>query len=267
MTWSTEAREEAITYMEARRLQPAIWRDEDSHVYTYEGKEYPGVTGIIKVVDKSAPLMTWAARQAVAGVLDQVDALPTMLANNDKATLVQMLAKRSTWDRDKAAKRGTDIHEHAANIVSGLELGTVSPEHRKMVAAVQEWWASSGWKLRLSEAFVVHPTLGYGGSFDLLAYDENGKTVLGDFKTGDTYPEHRLQLAAYGDAELVAPQGSPKAYPMPTVDRHVILLITDTKVKSVELHIDDEDRAAFRACIPLSRWNKAHANDWKRRAA
>ena len=38
----------------------AITRSAD-HRYTYEGKEYPGVTGVLSVIDKSGPLMTWAA--------------------------------------------------------------------------------------------------------------------------------------------------------------------------------------------------------------
>ena len=54
--------------------------------------------------------------------------------------------------------------------------------------------------------------LGYGGTLDLLAYDETGRTVLADVKTGrSVYSETRLQLLAYGEAALIAPQGSPVA--------------------------------------------------------
>jgi hypothetical protein len=262
--WSTEAREEAITYM--ARPKPAITRDR-WHRYTYEGVTYPGVTSIIKVVDKSKPLMAWAARQAVAGVLDQVDALPTLIANNRRETLVKMLAERSSWDRDKAAAKGTDIHAAADLIVRGLPVPDLDPQYVTHAAAFTEWWASSGWRLRLSEALVINPTQGYGGTFDLLAYDENGQTVLADYKTGETYPEHRLQLVAYAGAEYVSPMDSLVVYPMPRVDRHVILLLRENEVEAVELDITDEDRDAFRACIPLAKWQKAHDDDWRKRRA
>jgi hypothetical protein len=259
MTWSTEAREEAITYM--ARPKPAIARDR-FHRYTYEGVTYPGVTSIIKVVDKSKPLMKWAAKQAVAGVLDQVDALPSLIKNNRRETLVNMLADRSSWDRDKAAVKGTDIHAAADLIVRGEPVPDLDPQYTAHAEVFTEWWAASGWRLRLSEAVVINPTLGYGGTFDLLAYDENGQTIMADYKTGETYTEHRLQLAGYGNAEFVAPMGSLVAYPMPRVDRYMILLLHEDEVEEVPLDIDDLDWQAFQSCIPLSKWQKAHDKDW-----
>lgn len=236
------------------------------HRYTFEGARYPGWTSIGKIVDKSEALITWATRKAVAGVLDQVDALPTLLANNDPEEVVKMLAKRSAWDRDKAATRGSTIHDHADRIVQGKVPLNVAPELAGPVAAISEWWAASGWKLRLSEAFVVNTVLGYGGTFDLLAKDEQGRTVIADYKTGRTYPEHRLQLLAYASSEWVTPQGSKVSYPMPPVDRYVILLVDERRVTPVEIEIDDADRAAFQACIPLAAWKKSH-DDIRRNAA
>lgn len=251
-----------MTIATERAQKPAITRDR-FHRYTFEGTTYPGVTGIIGIVDKSDVLMTWATRQAVSGVLAQLDALPALLANNDRTEVVNMLAKRSSWDRDKAATRGSDIHEHADRINTGSPLGPVAPEHVPQVEAYREWWEGSGWTLRLSEALVIDPGMGYGGTFDLLARDEEGRTVLADLKTGKgIYPEYRLQLAAYGMASLVAPQGSPVTYPMPRIDRYAVLHLTD-RMEVVELGITDEDRDAFRACIPLSRWKASHEKKWR----
>lgn len=235
------------------------------HRYTFEGVRYPGWTSIGKIVDKSEALITWATRKAVGGVLDQLEALPTMLEHNARDEVVNMLAKRSAWDRDKAAARGTTIHDHADRVVQGLTPEGVTPELAGPVAAVGRWWAASGWTLRLSEAYVVNPTLGYGGTFDLLAKDAEGRTVIADYKSGRTYPEHRLQLLAYASAEWVTPQGSAVSYPMPQVDRYVILLVSDDGVEPVEIEIDDADRAAFQACIPLAAWKKSHES--RRRAA
>ncbi len=71
------------------------------------------------------------------------------------------------------------------------------------------------------------------------------------------YPEVVLQLLAYGEAALIAPQGSPVAYPMPAIDRYAVLHVTDGGVRVIDVEVDDDDRAAFRACLPLSRWHSA----------
>lgn len=66
-----------------------------------------------------------------------------------------------------------------------------------------------------------------------------------------------LQLLAYGEAALIAPQGSPVAYPMPAIDRYAVLHVTEGGVRVIDVEVDDDDRAAFRACLPLSRWHAA----------
>lgn len=227
------------------------------HRYTFEGIRYPGWTGIGKVIDKSEPLIIWATRKAVAGVLDQLDAIPGLLANNDRQAVVDMLAKRSAWDRDKAADRGTGIHAIADAIISGTPV-TVPEAHRDEAAAITAWWAGSGWTRRLTEAYVVNPTLGYGGTFDLLARDGEGRTVLADIKTGRFYPEHALQLLAYANAEWVMPADGTVSYPMPAVDRYVILRVDADRVEPIEVTPTEDDRAAFLACIPLARWKAIH---------
>ena len=78
------------------------------------------------------------------------------------------------------------------------------PDNPSRVLAYAAWWKASGWRLRLSEAMLVNPMMGYGGTLDLLAYDRDGRTVLADIKTGKgVYQEAVLQLTAYGMAELI----------------------------------------------------------------
>jgi hypothetical protein len=110
---------------------------------------------------------------------------------------------------------------------------------------------------------VVEPTEGasgyggYGGTFDLLARDRDGRTVLADIKTGKgVYREAVLQLAAYGMAKWVAPVGSPTAYPMVEPDRYVILHVTEAEVREVEVAVGQLERTAFLACITLHAWGE-----------
>lgn len=261
-TWATAAREEALTYM-ATRPKPAITRDR-YHRYTYEGVTYPGVTSIVGVIDKSKPLMAWASRLTAEAALDQLEALPDMVRKNGPAGVVRLLTDQASWRSDEAKSIGTAIHEFAERVANGDELGEVPASIRSRVHHYVDWFAASGWRRRITEALVVNPTAGYGGTLDLLAYDEDGRTVLADVKSGkNIYPETRLQLLAYGEAELIAAQGATVAYPMPAVDRYVVLHVTESGVEPIELDLTDDDRAALAACLPLSRWKAAHEKKWR----
>ena len=98
---------------------------------------------------------------------------------------------------------------------------------------------------------------GYGGTFDLLCYDADGKTVLADLKTGKgVYREAALQLAAYGAAELVSPMGSQDVYPMPVPDRHVVIHVTREGVREIEVAVGSSEFTAWWACLDLYRWTE-----------
>jgi hypothetical protein len=239
-----------------QKPKPAVVRDR-WHRYTFEGTRYPGTTGIIRVLDKSDALIGWASRNTAEAALRLLDSLPELRATVGPEGVVKALTARSGWQRDEAAAAGSTIHGHAERIANGGELdGDLPDVVRERVLRYAEWWPTSGWRIRLAEAFIVDPVIGYGGTLDLLAYDEQGRTVLADVKSGkNIYPETRLQLAAYGMAALIAPQDSPVAYPMPPIERYAVLHVTDDGVRVVDLDIDDDDRAAFRACVILSGWH------------
>jgi hypothetical protein len=245
------------------RPKPAITRDR-WHRYTYQGVTYPGVTSIVGVIDKSKPLMVWSSRLTAEAALDQLETLPDLVRKNGRQGVVRLLTDQSSWRRDEAASIGTAIHEFAERVANGDELGEVPESIRARVHHYVDWFAASGWRRRITEALVINTTLGYGGTLDLLAFDEQGRTVLADVKTGrNIYPEVTLQLLAYGEAELIAPQGSPTAYEMPKVDRYAVLHVTESGVEVVEVEPTDEDREALRSCIPLSRWKAAKEKRWR----
>jgi hypothetical protein len=240
--------------MTAALAPAAITRTAD-HFYGFQGERYPGVTGILKVLDKSGPLMSWAARQTAEAFIANLPTLPTLLESVGPEGVVKAMTARSAWKNDEAKDLGTDVHEIADRINRGEDTGPMTPTIAQRVEHYRTWWNASGWTLRLSEAFVIN-TAGYGGTFDILARDKDGRTILADIKTGKgVYRESVLQLAAYGMAEYVAPVGSPVAYPMPAIDRYVILHVTATGVREIEIPIGDDDRTAFYACLALSKWS------------
>jgi hypothetical protein len=253
-------------------VNPAVTRSLD-HWYTYtdpitaETVTVPGSTNILKVLDKSEALMAWAANNTAEAatelarhrVSDAYSALDVLLAVVGPEGVQKALTTRSGWKRDTAAAFGSAIHGWADKLITvGLsvdDLAGMDPATVKRVNVYAEWWKASGWKLRLSEAMVIAPSTGYGGTFDLLAYDADGRTVLCDLKTGsNVYREAILQLCSYGMAPLVQPAGSDTVYPMPVPDRYVVLHVMATKVKEIEVSVGEAERMAFLDCIDLHRW-------------
>lgn len=224
------------------------------HRYTYNGETYPGVTSILKVVDKSDALMAWAARNTAEAALKLSGTLPQLLAEVGPEGVVRALTARSAWKRDEAAQLGTDVHELADKFIRGVphEIPDFAKKH---VAGYAEWWQASGWSLRTSEAMVINPEQRYGGTLDLLARDRDGKTVLADIKTGKgVYSEAVLQLTAYGTAPLI--QTDTGIFAMPKVDRHVILHVTADGVREIEVPVGTLEIVAWCACIDLHLWKE-----------
>jgi hypothetical protein len=230
------------------------------HRYTYDGKTYPGVTSVLKVLDKSDALMAWAARQtaeAAIGMLspefgNDTPPLVTLLANVGPEGTVKALTARSGWKRDEAAQLGSEVHSLADEWIRGLE--PQIPEHAiKHVAGYRDWWQSSGWSLRTSEAMLVNPMFGYGGTLDLLARDRDGNTVLADIKTGKgVYREAVLQLTAYGMATLIQTEAG--VFTMPEIQRYVILHVTADGVREIEVPVGTLEKVAWGACLDLHQW-------------
>jgi hypothetical protein len=130
----------------------------------------------------------------------------------------------------------------------------MSEATHKRVLAYAEWWKASGWQRRTSEALLVNPTLGYGGTLDLLCYDRDGRTVLADIKTGKgVYAETALQLTAYGMAEWIEAPGL-GLFEMPPVDRYVVVHVMADKVREVEMVVGELEREAWVAAMKLSEW-------------
>ena len=67
------------------------------------------------------------------------------------------------------------------------------------------------------------PCYGFGGTADMCYIDNNGSRILGDVKTGNHWPEHKIQVAAYE-------YGLNKAYEEEFDDKMIIALDRKTKI-------------------------------------
>lgn len=233
------------------------------HEYTYQGITYPGVTGILGASDDKQGLVPWAAKQtalAALGLINSKDtdgrtAADVLIASSGEDAFVKAISNRNAWQRDEAAKIGSEIHAMAELVVTGRPTPPMDENIRGRVLAYADWWQRSGWKLRAAEALLVNPTAGYGGTLDLLCWDAAGKCVLADIKTGkNVYAQTALQLAAYGMAEWA--QVGTVVYAMPPVDRYVIIHVTTDGVREIEVPVDQPEQSAFYAALALYEWKE-----------
>ena len=72
-------------------------------MYTYEGTVYRGVTGVLSVIDKSGPLMSWAAKQTAEEAVELQDngqqpgGLEVLLNTVGKEGAINALTSRANW--------------------------------------------------------------------------------------------------------------------------------------------------------------------------
>ena len=252
-----------MTVMDNVMAPQAITRSAD-HRYLFEGIWYPGVTNIIECLGATFTVASrYGANQCaetVAELLEQ-DALRSMYDTLGREGFVKGIAASAVKRRDEAAQRGTDVHTWAERIANGHPAVNAPESLRQRPIDYAEWWQASGWQTRLTEGMVVKPTdgtpvLGWGGTFDLLAYDADGRTVLADVKTGNLYPKAVVQLAGYSLAKWVQFTDG-KVYPMPKIDRYVILHVTTAGVREVEVSVGTAEHMAFLACLDLHHWTES----------
>ena len=226
-----------------------------NHVYTYEGVRYPSVTSILDVLGATFSVASnYGAKHAAMAAIDLLPELPKMIETVGRDAAAKTIASAGNNYRDKAAQLGTDVHALADSHIRGEPMPpdlTDGVRHR--VEAYAKWWESAGWTIRASEAMVINPQMQYGGTLDLYAYDRDHRSVLADIKTGaGVYKEAVLQETAYGDATYIETEQG--FFAMTPPDRYVILHVTTTGVREIELNVGNLERLAWAACRDLYDW-------------
>ena len=169
--------------------------DEKEHAYTWGGLFVPGVTSILKVLDKPA-LMPWAIGVTRDYWLEAVSS-----GRND----YQKIHKES-WSASKriskdAANIGKNVHEYAECFFKNQSLPELLTDQAKLgVEAFHKWLDAHKIEVISSERKVFSKEYYYAGTCDLVAKID-GELCVGDIKTSSgIYPEMRLQTAAYQKA-------------------------------------------------------------------
>lgn len=168
--------------------------DAKKHAYRYGEKFVPGVTSVLKLLNKPA-LVPWAANQCASYVKSKAkDGMtrPEIVALADEA--------RKAYQRftDEAADIGSLVHNYAESVLKGEEVAL--PEHPAAVKgcnAFEEWRKSHEIKCLASEMIIFSKEMFYAGTADFYGYID-GELVVADFKTSSgIWNEYLLQTAAY----------------------------------------------------------------------
>jgi hypothetical protein len=232
------------------------------HLYYFNGRgPWPGVTTVIDVLDRPA-LVTWKRRQVALAAVESAERLVEDRARGDADAAVAYLLRRrdeGTNGRD----RGTRIHETLESLMRRQQ-PTIHPDDAGAIEGVRTWLNENRVVPLEVEAYLIHETLGYGGTCDLIAR-LGDEIYLLDWKTsgsvadrrGKLYREHRLQLAAYVWAEFIARPGDPSRHPIPPITKAGIVHVTDHGTRLYPVDLTEEDWIAFRACLRLYQWRNA----------
>lgn len=214
------------------------WLDDGTKVK----RRLPSVTGLLDQLGKPA-LVNWAARVAADYATDNWEDL----ANQTPSLRRDMISNAHRRNASTAAASGTQLHSWAEDLLHGRPV-EVPEAFGASVNGLARWWEKSGWQAVRSEVMVwsdddqLIDATAYAGTFDLVALDGTGRTVLADLKTGKgIWPEVALQLAGYANASYqVAADGTDDANV--TFDRWCVLHVRPDGTDLYEL--DDAGFAA-----------------------
>jgi hypothetical protein len=232
------------------------------HLYYFNGAgPWPGVTTVTDVLDKPA-LVKWFKEQVAQAAITHAERLVAdREAGNAEAAVAFLLAARNEGTNGR--ERGTRIHQSLEHILYRRTNMPVLPEDVPAVDGARTWLNEHRVRPIEIEAFLIHETLGYGGTCDLIAEIDDEIWLL-DWKTsksvawpnGNVYDEMRLQLAAYSRAEFIARPADSTRYELPAITRTGVLHVTDAGTRLYPADVTEADWNAFRACLYLSSWKK-----------
>lgn len=232
------------------------------HLYYFNGAgPWPGVTTVTDVLDKPA-LVKWHREQVALAAIANAERLVTdRVAGNVDAAVAYLLAVRT--EGTVGRERGSRIHAVLESILR-REAVVVDPRDVPAIEGARAWLNERQIRPLEVEAFLIHETLGYGGTCDLIA-EIDGETWLLDWKTsksvawpsGQVYVDLKLQLAAYARAEFIARPADSTRYPIPAITRYGIVHVTDAGTRLYPADVTEADWNAYRACLFLHGWKKA----------
>ena len=146
-------------------------KDGNFRWYRVQGGEWvPSVTTILNVIGKGIGFHKWLGNHPSYEIACQV--------------------------RDKAAERGTIVHDSIEKLLKGEEVTTDNEEIAKHLMCFKKFYADHDIEVIDQELFLISPNWDFAGTPDLICKID-GKVWLIDYKTGNFYKTHPLQCRMY----------------------------------------------------------------------
>ena len=181
-------------------------RDEASHTYTVPGvgEGMESVTTKIQRVynkDFKAGNISTTVQAYRAGVekyrktwskdKNQYFMVPVKDIDGIDEVATEAVQKNLEW----YGNRGTDIH-------TAIETHDTAGKYGAYVQAVDAWFNSHDHvgELLAHEGMIYHPTGKYAGTIDGVGIGPDGGLIIWDYKSGQKYPDHLIQLGGYASA-------------------------------------------------------------------
>lgn len=186
--------------MAIRRID-RTWRGKPTHHYEIDGVRVPGVTTLLSDGIPKPALTAWGIRTVAEYAADNLDRLNDM-APMGREAIVAALRQSPYTDRDKAAKRGSEVHALAEALAHGhaVEVPEEIRGHVESCARFLDDWNVTPTAIEIT---VASRRWSYCGTVDLVG-DIGGVRTIADYKTSRSgiFGETALQLAAYRHAEV-----------------------------------------------------------------
>lgn len=239
--------------------------------YVWQGQRLVSVTTVRRMAGIPFGLHNWAIGQVIDAAIDRdmghriTDYFERPVEDDaaELAAIRKELRRAATAERDRAAALGTAVHDAAA---TGQRLDLVAPELRPRLAQFYNFLEVSGIEVVATEFQVWNPTVGYGGTVDLLGRHRNGTLRVIDLKTGKgIYNDHALQVTAYARAEFAGNDDTinePLTALLHEAGAPAILHLADDGWEFIVLKPDEELGAwrAFRGLMAFSMWSYGHSD-------
>lgn len=198
-----------------------IRRKDTAKGHYYVDASNTRVPGVTTIIDKGLPkpaLINWSANTTAEAAIDQWDEL----AQLGPAKRLEQLKKARFAEKDKAAKRGTEVHALAEKLINGEQVDVPDElaGHVESYVSFLDDFQPQPVKVEYSIASYKH---GYAGTGDLIAYFPTlDQHLLVDIKTNRSgiFGDIALQLAAYryADAIIDGNTDTRDEQPVPLVD-------------------------------------------------
>lgn len=156
--------------------------------------EYPSVTTITGLLDKSTALMPWAVNNAVSFISDNMNEY------DDIDSLFEDSKKHYRDVSKEAMDIGSEVHDRIEKYIKfGRDaIGSMRPEVESAMIAFFEWEEKNIDKWIESEMPVVNEKYGYAGTLDAIVKFKDGKVNCIDFKSSKGfYDGYDIQVIAY----------------------------------------------------------------------